>query len=81
MTQAENSRVGYGASILGRVSATESKFTIRRFFGGGGCEEDADNFFRDRPLGVEVLCDSGDLRAGRVGQSTLCQDFRANAGG
>ena len=80
MAQAEDSRVGYGASILGGVSTTESKFTVRRYFGGGGCEEDAYNFFGDRPLGVEVLCDSGDLRTGRVGQSTLCQDFRANTG-
>ena len=80
MTQTEHSRVSESASILASVNTTESKFTIRGYFAGGGGKGDTNNYFGDRSLGIKVLGDSGDLCVGFIGQSTLRQVFRANAG-
>ena len=80
MTQTEHSRVSESASILAGVNTTESKLTIRGWFAGDGGKGDTNNYLRDYSLGKKVLGDSGDFCVGFIGQSTLRQVFRANAG-
>ena len=80
MTQTEYSHESDAASILTIVNTTESEFTIQFSYAGGGLEGDTNFVTGDRSFGKKVVGDSGDLCVGFVGQSTLRQVDRANAG-